>query len=238
MVSNSTMIPIKDNIPTKVFPIISTSIIFVNVLIFLWQRFMYSGTDNSIVYKSYGLMPHELTLALTSNHELLPYNILTIFTSMFLHGGYFHLFGNMLYIWIFGNNIEDAIGHKKFIIFYFLSGIIAALFQFLYDPQSNIPMIGASGAVSGILGAYLILFPYAKVKTVMFILIFIKVVELPAILLLSIWFFIQLLFSNGEGIAWYAHIGGFIFGLLSIRLFRPTIHPISSRKKKNVSRET
>jgi len=144
----------------------------------------------------------------------------------------------MLYIWIFGNNIEDAIGHKKFIIFYFLSGIIAALFQFLYDPQSNIPMIGASGAVSGILGAYLILFPYAKVKTVMFILIFIKVVELPAILLLSIWFFIQLLFSNGEGIAWYAHIGGFIFGLLSIRLFRPTIHPISSRKKKNVSRET
>jgi len=232
------MIPIKDNIPTKVFPIISTSIIFVNVLIFLWQRLMNSGIDNHTIYKYYGLVPHELTLALTANHELLPYNILTIFTSMFLHGGYFHLAGNMLYIWIFGNNIEDAIGHKKFILFYFFSGIIAAVFQFLYDPQSNVPMIGASGAVSGILGAYLILFPYAKVKTVMFIVIFIKVVELPAMLLLSIWFFMQLLFSNGEGVAWYAHIGGFIFGLLSIRLFRPTVRPMMNKKQRNVSRET
>ena len=238
MVSNTSMIPIKDNIPTRVFPIITISVIFVNVLIFLWQRITFSGAANNTIYKYYGLVPHELSLAITTNHDLLPYNILTIFTSMFLHGGYFHLAGNMLYLWIFGNNVEDAIGHKKFIMFFFLSGIIAAIFQFLYDPNSNIPMIGASGAVSGILGAYLILFPYAKVKTVMLIIIFIKVVELPAILLLSIWFLIQLLSSNGEGIAWYAHIGGFIFGMLSIKLLRPNIRPAARKRQQNVSRET
>ena len=136
----------------------------------------------------------------------------------------------MLYLWIFGNNVEDAIGHKKFIVFYLLSGVAAALFQFMYNPSSNIPMIGASGAVSGVLGAYLLLFPYAKVKTVLLIVVFIKVVELPAILLLSIWFLVQLFFSNGEGVAWYAHIGGFIFGLLSIKLFRPKVRPAVRRK--------
>ena len=224
------MIPIRDNIPTRTFPIITISVIFVNVLIFLWQKFAFGGIDSQTIYKYYGLVPHELSLAITSRHELLPYNILTIFTSMFLHGGIFHLAGNMLYLWIFGNNVEDAIGHKKFVLFYLLSGITAAIFQFLYDPSSNIPMVGASGAVSGILGAYLLLFPYAKIKTMLFIIIFIKIVEIPAILLLSIWFLIQLLFSNGEGIAWYAHIGGFVFGLLSIKLFRPVARPVARRK--------
>lgn len=230
MVSNTSMIPIKDNIPTRTFSIVTISIIFVNILIFLWQKLALGGIDSQTIYKYYGLVPQELSVAITNRHELLPYNILTIFTSMFLHGGIFHLAGNMLYLWIFGNNVEDAIGHKKFVLFYLLSGITAAIFQFLYDPSSNIPMIGASGAVSGILGAYLLLFPYAKIKTLLFILIFIKVVEIPAILLLSIWFLIQLLFSNGEGVAWYAHIGGFIFGLLSIKLFRPTVRPIARRK--------
>jgi len=224
------MIPIKDNILTRVFPIITISVIIVNILIFLWQRLAFGGVDSHTIYKYYGLVPHELSMALNGRHDLLPYNILTIFTSMFLHGGIFHLAGNMLYLWIFGNNVEDAIGHKKFIVFYLLSGVVAALFQFLYDPSSNIPMIGASGAVSGVLGAYLLLFPYAKVKTVLLIIIFIKVVELPAILLLSIWFLVQLFFSNGEGVAWYAHIGGFIFGLLSIKLFRPKVRPVVRRK--------
>jgi membrane associated rhomboid family serine protease len=224
------MIPIKDNIPARSFPIITISVIFVNVLIFLWQKLTFAGMDSHAIYKYYGLVPQELSMAIESRHELLPYNILTIFTSMFLHGGIFHLAGNMLYLWIFGNNVEDAIGHKKFILFYLLSGIVAAIFQFLYDPSSNIPMIGASGAVSGVLGAYLLLFPYAKIRTVLFIIIFIKIVELPAILLLSVWFLIQLFFSNGEGIAWYAHIGGFIFGLLSIKLFRPMVRPAVRRK--------
>ncbi|MCX5805269.1 MAG: rhomboid family intramembrane serine protease [Proteobacteria bacterium] len=171
------------------------------------------------MYKNYGLVPYDFIMAFTDKYELLPYNVLTVFTSMFLHGGFIHLGGNMLYLWIFGNNIEDSMGHGRFIFFYICSGIAAALFQLLYDPFSVVPMIGASGALSGILGAYLLLFPHARIKTLIFIFIFIKVVELPAVVLLTIWFFIQLLFSQGDGVAWYAHIGGFIFGLITIKIF-------------------
>ena len=155
----------------------------------------------------------------SSRLDLVPYNVMTIFTSMFLHGGFFHLGGNMLYLWIFGNNIEDSTGHGRFILFYLLAGIAAAFAQLFYDPTSNIPMIGASGAVSGVLGAYLVLYPYARIKTLLFIIIFIKIVELPAIVLLTIWFFMQVLYSGMEGVAWYAHIGGFVFGLIMIKLF-------------------
>jgi membrane associated rhomboid family serine protease len=145
---------------------------------------------------------------------------MTLFTSMFLHGGFLHLAGNMLYLWIFGNNIEDALGHLKFILFYVFAGLAAAVFQLLYDPSSTAPMIGASGAISGVLGAYLVLYPYARIKTLLIIFIFFKIVELPAILLLTIWFFMQILYATSmEGVAWYAHIGGFIFGLLVVRLF-------------------
>lgn len=213
------MIPIKDNVPTRTFPIITVSIIVVNILIFLWQRTTLPAAETEVMYKNYGLIPREFLASLSTRWDLLPYNVLTIFTSMFLHGGFLHLGGNMLYLWIFGNNVEDTMGHKRFAFFYLTSGVAAAVFQFLYDPSSNVPMVGASGAVSGILGAYLLLFPYAKVKTLFFIFIFIKIVELPAILLLSIWFFVQVFYSHLEGIAWYAHIGGFVFGLLAVKLF-------------------
>ena len=164
-------------------------------------------------------MPRELLVSLRHRQELLPYNLLTLLTSMFLHGGIFHLGGNMLYLWIFGNNIEDSMGHARFVLFYALSGVAAALCQFVYDPASELPMVGASGAVSGVLGAYLLLFPYARIKTLIFIFIFITTVELPAIVLLTIWFFMQVLFSHTQGVAWFAHIGGFLFGLITIRLF-------------------
>jgi membrane associated rhomboid family serine protease len=219
MVIHTLMIPIKDNVPTRTFPIITTAIIFVNILIFLWQKLAISPSEAEIIIRSYGLVPGELSAALSSRLDLLPYNLLTVFTSMFLHGGFLHIGGNMLYLFIFGNNVEDAMGHRRFLFFYLLSGVIAAFFQFFYDPSSATPMIGASGAVSGILGAYLVLFPYAKVVTVLIIFILIKVVELPAILFLTMWFLMQLLFSTGEGVAWYAHIGGFIFGLATIRIF-------------------
>jgi len=212
------MIPLKDNIPTRTKPIITASLIIVNILIFLWQRLGLTPGESSALYRYYGLVPHEFFIALMSRYELLPYNLATLFTSMFLHGGFIHLGGNMLYLWIFGNNIEDSLGHKRFVFFYLCSGVVAALFQLLYDPASSVPMIGASGAISGILGAYLLLFPYARIKTLIFILIFIKVVELPAVVLLTIWFFMQIIFSQ-EGVAWYAHIGGFIFGLVTIKLF-------------------
>ena len=219
MVRNTLMIPLKDNIPTRTFPIITISIIFVNMLVFLWQKIVLYGIEGDIIYRYYGLIPREFMTSLSSRWDLLPYNILTVFTSMFLHGGFLHLGGNMLYLWIFGNNVEDAMGHKRFIVFFLLSGVIAALFQFFYDPTSSVPMVGASGAISGILGAYLILFPRARIKTLLFIFIFIKIVEIPAILLLTIWFFMQILYSHMEGVAWHAHIGGFVFGLITIKLF-------------------
>jgi membrane associated rhomboid family serine protease len=215
------MIPLRDNIATRTFPIITVSIIFVNILIFLWLRFTLTGMEGQTVYKYYGLVPRELMTSASTRWDLVPYNAMTVLTSMFL-----------LYLWIFGNNIEDAMGHGRFLVFYLLAGIVAAFAQFFYDPTSNIPMIGASGAVSGVLGAYLVLYPYARIKTLLFIVIFIKIVELPAILLLTIWFFMQVMYSQLEGVAWYAHIGGFVFGLIMIKLFSKKT-PMRGKKLKS-----
>jgi membrane associated rhomboid family serine protease len=147
---------------------------------------------------------------------------------MFLHGGFLHLAGNMLYLWIFGNNIEDALGHVKFVFFYLFSGLVAAYSHALIDPQSTIPMIGASGAVSGILGAYLLLFPRAKVYTLLILGIFIQVVLVPAIVVIGFWAVLQFLnglLSTGlhqqGGVAWFAHIGGFLAGIVTIKLWLP-----------------
>jgi membrane associated rhomboid family serine protease len=212
------MIPLKDDVPTRTFPIITISIVLVNIFIFLWSRTLSPGSEMELVDR-YALVPKELLTSFASRPDLIPYNILTIFTSMFLHGGVLHIAGNMLYLWIFGNNIEDALGHFRFVIFFLCSGLIAALVQTSFDPGSSIPMIGASGAVSGVLGAYLLLYPRARVKTLVFIFIFITTIDIPAMLLLTIWFLMQVLFSHGQGVAWFAHIGGFIFGLIAIRLF-------------------
>ena len=216
--TNKAVIPLRDNVPTRTFPIITVTLLVVNTLVFVYAAFMPVGEEAAFVTR-YGLVPRELLVSLRHRQELLPYNLLTLLTSMFLHGGVFHLGGNMLYLWIFGNNIEDSMGHARFVLFYALSGVAAALCQFVYDPASELPMVGASGAVSGVLGAYLLLFPYARIKTLIFIFIFITTVELPAIVLLTIWFFMQVLFSHTQGVAWFAHIGGFLFGLITIRLF-------------------
>lgn len=213
------MIPLKDNIPNRTFPIITIITIVVNLVVFVYASLMPTDAQRMMIER-YALIPREFTIALAERTELLPYNVLTIFTSMFLHGGVFHVAGNMLYLYIFGNNIEDSLGHGRFIVFYGASGLAAALMQFLFDPTSGLPMIGASGAVSGVLGAYLLLYPYARIKTLIFILIFVTTVEMPAVVMLTIWFLMQLAFSHvGKGVAWWAHIGGFIFGLLTIKLF-------------------
>lgn len=213
------MIPLKDNVPTRSFPIITISLIVINILIFVWTWIQPSEYLEHFILKYYALNPAELLISLTSRPDLLPYNILTIFSSMFLHGGILHLGGNMLYLWIFGNNIEDSMGHARFGLFYLFSGVVAALAQFSFDPTSSIPMIGASGAVSGVLGAYLLLFPRATVKTLIFLFIFITTVDIPAMLLLTIWFFFQIVSSYGPGVAWFAHIGGFIFGMAATKIF-------------------
>lgn len=212
------MIPLKDNVPTRSFPIITITIVLVNILVFLWSLTLGERFTQHLVHK-YALIPGELLRAATVRPDVLLYNILTIFTSMFLHGGVLHVGGNMLYLWIFGNNVEDAVGHFRFILFYVAAGVAAALVQCSFDPTSSVPMIGASGAVSGILGAYLLLYPRAKVKTLIFIFIFITTVDIPAMLLLTLWFFVQIIFSHAQGVAWFAHIGGFLFGLITIKLF-------------------
>jgi membrane associated rhomboid family serine protease len=148
---------------------------------------------------------------------------LTIFSSMFLHGGFLHLFGNMLYLWIFGNNIEDTLGHLRFLLFYLVCGLVAGLAQVFSNPESTVPMIGASGAVAGVLGAYLLLFPGARILTLFFIFIFIKFVRLPALVVLGFWFFIQLLGVWGgsiSNVAFFAHVGGFIAGLILVKIFQ------------------
>jgi len=207
------LLPLRDDLPTRRFPIVTVVIIVLNAVVFLVELLLQINGSLDAFFMSWGVIPYEIT------HGLGLHAILTLFTSMFLHGGFMHILGNMLYLWIFGNNIEDSMGHARFVLFYALSGVAAALCQFVYDPASELPMVGASGAVSGVLGAYLLLFPYARIKTLIFIFIFITTVELPAIVLLTIWFFMQVLFSHTQGVAWFAHIGGFLFGLITIRLF-------------------
>ena len=217
------MFPYKDDNPTKSFPSVTIGIIVLNIVVFILQV-LSSGDGQRIVF-AYGAIPHNI-VSLESTQPIHPF--LTIFTSMFMHGGLFHIFGNMLYLWIFGNNIEDRIGHFRFIIFYLFCGIIAAFSHTLAAADSNVPMIGASGAVSGVLGAYLLLFPYARVHTVIFLGFFVQTVQIPALIVIGFWAIIQVVNGliaqgalNQGGVAWVAHVGGFIAGLITIKLWQP-----------------
>ena len=206
------MFPLKDDNPTQTKPIVTIGLISFCVCIFLYQ-FSLLHSENTFIINSFGMKPKELFL----NQGLTNYS--TIFSSMFLHGGFMHLIGNMLFLWIYGNNIEDAMGHIKFLLFYFVCGLAAALSQALVTPNSDIPMIGASGAVSGVLSAYLLLYPKARVSTLIFIFFFITVIRIPAGILILIWFGTQLINANltdpnSPGVAWFAHIGGFLMGIV------------------------
>lgn len=214
------MIPFKDDNPTHTFPFVTIALIVLNAIVLIQQ--MTSPNHREIVF-AYGAIPHSL-LTLTTTQPIHP--ILTLFSSMFMHGGLLHFGSNMLFLWIFGNNIEDRLGHLRFIIFYLLCGVVAAYSHALMELSSMVPMIGASGAVSGVLGAYMILFPRARVHTLIFLGIFIQVVRLPAIFVIGLWFAIQFLngiLSKGVavqvGVAWFAHIGGFLFGIILIKVF-------------------
>ena len=208
------MIPLKSENPTKNFPVFTLLFLTLNIIIFIYGINL--PINPSVLYKNYALIPYELV-----HHPVKTYP--TLYTSMFLHAGIGHLGGNMLYLWIFGNNIEDVLGKFRFILFYFICGTIAALGHIATDMDSQIPMVGASGAISGILGAYLILFPFARIKTFVFLGIFWTVARVPAIALLLIWIGLQILNSlepGAGGTAWFAHIGGFIAGVLLILPFK------------------
>jgi membrane associated rhomboid family serine protease len=217
------MIPYKDDNPAATTPYVTVGIIILNVLVFLYEITSPLGMEK--VAYTYGAIPQNI---LTFDKAQPIHPVLTVFSSMFMHGGLFHIAGNMLYLWIFGNNIEDKLGRTRFVFFYIFCGIVSAYANALSDPHSRIPMIGASGAISGILGAYLLLFPRAMVHTLVFLGFFVTVVRIPALVVIGFWAIIQIVnglistgFAREGGIAWFAHIGGFLVGLLTIKLWLP-----------------
>jgi rhomboid family protein len=253
------LIPIKDNIPTLRFPIVTVLLIVANLVVFAWQvtRSSTPGSSRSphIAGLSardettieYGAIPFRLThpgrecgyaqqqivcqgqSGYTASTKLdSPPWWMTIFTSMFMHGGILHIAFNLLFLWIFGNNVEDSMGRPRFLLFYLLAGVVAAYTQAIVNVDSTAPAIGASGAIAGVLGGYLLLYPRARVLTVVFIIFFVTLIEIPALIMLGIWFVLQFLPAIGQvgtdavsggGVAYWAHVGGFAFGLAAIKLF-------------------
>jgi membrane associated rhomboid family serine protease len=212
------MLPISDHNPTRTTPVVNYILIAANVLVFLWELSL--GPDIQRELFVLAFVPARFWIA-----PFYPPNLVRIVVSMFLHGGWLHLGGNMLYLWIFGDNIEDRLGHFKYLLFYFLCGAAATLSHALINPDSRLPAIGASGAIAGVLGAYILLFPRAQVTTVIPIFVFVAVREIPAIIVLGFWFVLQLFTgvasvgvpeARGGGVAYFAHIGGFVAGMLLV----------------------
>jgi len=213
--------PLKDENPTKTFPYMTLFIIGVNCIVFFLELAV-GNSQRALLFAKFGVVPYEITHAVDIEPKVFLGPYITLLTSLFLHGGFLHLLGNMWFFWIFGNNIEDVAGHFKFLVFYLLGGVVASMLQILISSSSTIPVVGASGAISAVLGAYILKFPHARIKTLLFIIIFVTVINIPAVAFIGIWFFMQLLSSivnRMSNVAWYAHIGGFLFGLFAIRLF-------------------
>jgi membrane associated rhomboid family serine protease len=219
------MFPIRDTIRSRSTPVATYFLIVLNLLVYLFQSSL-TGPSFELVIKTFGLVPAQFSL---QN----PFSLFTVFSSMFMHGSWFHVISNMWILFIFGDNVEDRMGSLRYLVFYLLSGTFAALTHVYFDPQLSIPTVGASGAVAGVLGAYFLLFPRARVMTFVPLFIIPWFIEVPALVFLGVWFLLQLL--NGlmlggvamEGIAWWAHIGGFLFGFVMARFFtsktkRPT----------------
>jgi membrane associated rhomboid family serine protease len=212
------MIPLRDDIPTETFPFVTILLIAGNCAVFFLQLSLDPEASAAMV-ASLGVIPSAITGAMADPVSSMIAPEFTLATSMFLHGGVFHLGGNMVFLWIFGNNIEDATGHFRFLLFYLLAGLAAAGAHIWLHPDSRIPMIGASGAVSGVLGAYFLLYPRARIMTLVIFGFFIQTVMLPAAVFLGFWFLLQAFSAwssiNGTkgGVAWFAHLGGFLFGM-------------------------
>ncbi len=220
------MFPLKDTIPSSTFPIVTISIIVINVFIFIYQLTL--GPQLNTVFSHFGVIPARFASAAASNPaHLIPLSS-TLVTSVFLHGGWMHIIGNMWYLWIFGDNIEDRTGHFRFFLFYILCGITSGISHILMNPGSQVPTIGASGAIAGVMGAYVLLFPRSRIITLIFLVIIIQIVEIPAIFFLGFWIVMQIisgslqtgLTEQSGGVAWWAHIGGFFIGLVLVLLFK------------------
>ena len=219
------MIPLRDTIPSNSFPVVTIGLIVLNIFIFLYQLNLGAGEERFIQH--YGFIP--AVYLHTSLAE--PLNLFArfgpMFSSMFLHGGWLHLIGNMWTLWIFGDNVEDRLGKARFFLYYVVSGLAAVYLHYLTERTSGLPVIGASGAIAGVMGGYFVLFPHARILTLLPIFIFIQIVTVPAVVFLAFWFLGQLLsgvitssMQTHGGVAWWAHIGGFVVGALLIFLLR------------------
>ncbi len=221
------MIPLRDKNPSGRFPLVTVLLIITNVLVFIYQLSL--GDNLTPFFNRYALIPANIFFVGESSGRSVTSVFFSFFTSMFLHGGWLHVIGNMWYLWIFGDNIEDRLGHVRFFIFYLVCGIGAAVAHVILNPNATTPCVGASGAIAGVLGTYLILFPFARVVTLVPIFFYLTVIEIPAVILLVFWFVLQFFSgtlsiaataqTGGGGVAWWAHVGGFVFGMILINTF-------------------
>jgi membrane associated rhomboid family serine protease len=209
------VIPLKNDVPLGRFPSVTLALIVANVAVFLWELTVWPAA-----IQVFGAVPWRIMVRGYSPGGLPP--VLTLLTSMFLHGGFLHLAGNMLFLWIFGPNVEDRLGHVGYLAFYLFCGLLAGVAQVLAAPASKVPMVGASGAIAAVLGAYLLLFPRSRVLTLVFLVIIFRLIYLPAVLFLGVWFVLQLVSlpeGSSGGVAFAAHVGGFLAGMILVWVF-------------------
>lgn len=221
------MFPLKDDIPSRHFPAVNLCLIIVNILFFVYQLSLGHEIESFIL--AYGFVPVRFAAGQAEN-AMSPGSYLPVFSAMFLHGSLLHLFSNMWMLWIFGDNVEDRMGHGRYLLFYLLCGVGAAFAQFWSNPQAQAPMIGASGAISGVLGAYFLLYPRARILTFIPIFILFYLVEIPAYFFIGFWFVMQFLQGTAQqlvanrwvegGVAWWAHVGGFVAGVILLYFFK------------------
>jgi membrane associated rhomboid family serine protease len=209
------VIPLRDVIPSRTTPFVTIGIIAVNALAFLFELSL-AAPARQVLFREYGIVPAALVWP-------------TLLSSMFLHGGWLHVIGNMWFLWIFGDNVEDRLGHGRYLAFYLLAGMVAGMAQALVSPDSYVPTIGASGAIAGVMGAYFVLYPFSRVLTLVWLFVFVDIVEIPAVFFLGFWFLMQLFSGVGSvaqtagshgGIAFWAHVAGFLFGVAAVFVFR------------------
>jgi membrane associated rhomboid family serine protease len=208
------MIPLRSTRPVRTFPAVTLTLIAINILVFAWEL-TYTPRGLARLFAQYGVVPDQL-------------EIQDLFTSMFLHGGWLHLIGNMWFLWVFGRNLEEALGHGRYLALYLATGVAAGLIHVFVEPFSRVPTVGASGAISGVMGAYLLCFPGVRIVTLVPVFVFLTAMEIPAAFLLLYWLLIQLFSGVGSlasetaaqgGVAWFAHVGGFLAGMLWMRLW-------------------
>lgn len=216
------MIPLRDSVKSRTFPIVNVTIIVLNLIFYILEIMVEPYFLNQIFY-AYGLVPADVLNAIITGASLTPV-IISFITAMFIHGGWVHVMGNMLFLWVFGDNIEDRLGHFKYLLFYLVVGVAAGIVHIFTNPTSTVPVVGASGAVAGVLGAYIIAFPRSRILALVPIL-----VEIPAVIFIAFWFVIQLfngvasLGGAANSVAWWAHVGGFIAGVLMIKVMTPRV---------------